>query len=422
MNEVADLVVSLFSEFARLVIIRNYAIIFWKKKENNKWLPFVFYALSYVITTVTYLFLHNMIFNLVATFFGILIISFSYDSKIIRRLVGSVIILAISVALDLLAAVILMDRPSSSNYDLISSFISVFLFFLSSVVAGKLFKRKKEETQFGEWWYVLIITIGSTCVIFVLAYDNIVSRITVIWLCIVLFIFNYIIYNLFISIEEKHEYEREVLTLKNQMNIFENQISESIKRDEAVRMLRHDMKHHVNELYHFADKGDTESIKEYINEMGEQIHLADLMVNSGVSAIDGVLGYMILQAENKGINVRTHVTIPESMKLSSYDMNILLGNLMQNAIDATEKCKEKYIDVLIRYDRNCIFIKISNPYDGERLVKDGEYITTKNEEKNHGLGIRSVKKIVEKYDGSIFFTEERGEFIVKLVLMIDKDN
>ena len=131
---------------------------------------------------------------------------------------------------------------------------------------------------------------------------------------------------------------------------------------------------------------------------------------------------MILQAENKGINVRTHVTIPESMKLSSYDMNILLGNLMQNAIDATEKCKEKYIDVLIRYDRNCIFIKISNPYDGERLVKDGEYITTKNEEKNHGLGIRSVKKIVEKYDGSIFFTEERGEFIVKLVLMIDKDN
>lgn len=419
MNEVADLVVSLFSEFARLVIIRNYAIIFWKKKENNKWLPFVLYVLSYVITTATYLFLHNMIFNLVATFLGILIISFSYDSKLIRRLVGSAIILAISVALDLLAAVILMDRPSSSNYDLISSFISVFLFFLSSVVAGKLFKRKKEETRSGEWWYVLIITIGSTCVILVLAYDSIVSRITVIWLCIVLFIFNYIIYNLFISIEEKHEYEREVLTLKNQMNIFENQISESIKRDEAVRMLRHDMKHHVNELYHFADKGDTESIKEYINEMGEQIHLADLMVNSGVSAIDGVLGYMILQADNKGINVRTHVTIPESMKLSSYDMNILLGNLMQNAIDATEKCKEKYIDVLIRYDRNCIFIKISNPYDGERLVKDGEYITTKNEEKNHGLGIRSVKKIVEKYDGSIFFSEEEGKFVVKLVLMID---
>lgn len=421
MNEVADLIVSLFSECARLVIIHNYALIFWKK-TNNKWLPFVLYASSFIITTTIYLFLHNMIFNLIATFLGILIISFSYNSKLIRRLVGAAIILAISVALDLLAAVVLMDRPNSSNYDLISSFISVFLFFLSSIVAGKLFKRKKEETRFGEWWYVLIISIGSTCIIFVLAYDSIVSRITVIWLCIVLFIFNYIIYNLFISIEEKHEYEREVLTLKNQMNIFESQISESIKRDEVVRMLRHDMKHHVNELYHFANKGDTEAIKEYINQMGEQIHLADLKVNSGVAAIDGVLGYMILQAEKKGICVSTHVTIPESMKLSSYDMNIIFGNLMQNAIDATEKCEEKHIDILIRFDRNCIFAKISNPYDGERLVKDGEYITTKREEKNHGLGIRSVKKIVEKYDGSIFFTEENGKFIVKLVLMINTNS
>lgn len=418
MNEVVDLIVAFFAEFARLVIIRNYANIFWKNKDNKR-LTIVYYTASYILTTVVYLLLHNMFLNLITTFAGIFIISFSYNSKIVKRLIGSVIILAISVALDLLAAVLLMDNPTSENYDLVSSFISVFLFLLSSIIARKIFKDKKDDTKTYEWWYVLIITIGSTSVIFVLANENVVSRITVIWLCIVLFIFNYIIYNLFTSIEEKHEYERELLVLKGQMNIFENQIAESIKRDEIVRMLRHDMKHHMNELYHLADKGDNETIKEYVACMGEQIHMADPKVNCGIPAIDGVLGYMILQAESKGIEVKTHVVVPESMVLSSYDMNILLGNLMQNAIDAVEKCEDKHIDVLIRYDRSCIFIKINNPYIGELKYKDGEYLTTKKDYKEHGLGILSVKNIVEQYDGSIYFTEEDGCFVVKTVLMIE---
>ena len=421
MTEAADLIVSLFAEFARLIIIRNYAVIFWEKKDNKR-LPVILYAVSYVLTTASYLFLHSMILNLITTFAGILIISFAYDNKIVRRLIGSAIILAISVALDLLAAVLLMDNPTSENYDLTSSFISDFLFFLSSIIAGKLFKDKKDDTPSYEWWYVLVITIGSTSVIFVLAHDNVVSRITVIWLCIVLFIFNYIIYNLFTSIEEKHEYEHELLILKMQMNIYESQIAESIKRDEVVRLLRHDMKHHANELYHLADTGDMDAVKEYVTHMGEQIHLADPKVNCGIPAIDGVLGYMIMQAERKGIEVHTHVAVPESMPLSSYDMNILLGNLMQNAIDAAEKCEDKHIDVLIRYDRSCIFIKISNPYVGELNCRDGEYLTTKKDSKDHGLGILSIKSIVERYDGSIYFTEEDGRFVVKTVLMTGRNN
>ena len=421
MSSIADIIVAIFAEFARLVVIRNYAGIFWKKKES-KLLIIACYAASYILTTVAYLLLHNMLINLAVTFAGILLISFAYDSKVIRRIIGSAIILAISVALDLFSAVILMDRPTSANYDLVSSFISVFLFFLSSIIAVGIFKNRKEDLPSTEWWYVLIITIGSTCVIFVLANDHVVSRTTVIWICIVLFVFNYIIYNLFTSIEEKHEYEREVLALKSQMNIFENQIAESIKRDEVVRMLRHDMKHHANELYHLADKSDNQAVKEYVIRMGEQIHLADPKVNCGVPAIDGVLGYMILQAESKGIEVHTHVVVPDSMQLSSYDMNILLGNLMQNSIDAARQCKDKHIDVLIRYERSCIFIKISNPYTGKLKLKDGEYQSTKKNDKDHGLGIKSAKNIVERYDGSIYFTEEEGNFVVKVVLMVGNEN
>ncbi len=420
MNETADLIVSLFVELARLVIIRYYADIFWTKRDN-KFQKILLYVAAYVITTGTYLLLHNMVFNLVSTFAGIIMISIAYDSSMIRRLIGSAVILAISVALDLLAAVVLMESPTSENYDLASSFISVFLFLLSAVIAGKIYKRKKDDISAKEWWYVLVITISSTCVVFFLAQDSIVTRTTIISICAVIFLINYMIYNLFVSLEEKHEYERELLSLKTQMNIYDNQISGNIKRDEAIRAMRHDMKHHVHEIYYLAEQGDDEGIKSYVSRMGEQIQLAEPKVKSGVIAIDGVMGYMIEQAEKKGIRIDTHITIPDSLVLSSYDMNILLGNIMQNAIDAAEKCDDKQISVTIKYDKQCIFIMVSNSFNGDIEHHDGEYLSTKKNRKDHGLGLKSVRNIVERYDGSIFFMEEEGLFTVKVVMLIEAE-
>ena len=417
MRETADLIVAIFAEAARLVVIRNYAVIFWERKASRIF-AILMYGASFLMTTTAYLFFHEIIINLIVTFAGIFLISLAYKSGILRKFVCSAITLAVSVILDFISALLLMDNPSSGNYELASSFISVFLFFLSSVIAGKIFKRRKEELFLSQWWLIFVITIGSICVAYALSQDRVASRWTVICVCMVLFIINYIVYNLFASIQEYSEKESEMDALRSQMDIYENQISASIKRDEAVRIMRHDMKHHVNELYHLAEEGNDEAIKEYILRMGGEIHSADVKVSCGVAAIDGVMGYMLERAEEKGIFVKTHITVPESIELSSYDMNILLGNLMQNAIDAAEKCEDKHIAVLIKYDRSCIFIKISNSFSGELIVKNGEYLTTKDSPKEHGLGIRSARNVVERGGGSIGFAAEGQEFFVKIMIPV----
>ena len=92
---------------------------------------------------------------------------------------------------------------------------------------------------------------------------------------------------------------------------------------------------------------------------------------------------------------------------------------MQNAIDSAKNCDDALINITIKYDKKCIFMKITNPISGELKFKNGEYISTKKDSKDHGLGLKSVKNIVERYNGSIYFTEENGRFVVKAVLLME---
>lgn len=116
--------------------------------------------------------------------------------------------------------------------------------------------------------------------------------------------------------------------------------------------------------------------------------------------VDSILNYKIDEAQKRGIKVDLDVDIPEKLNIQPFDLNIILGNLLDNAIEAVSKLeRNKVIKASIKLDRNILYINISNPFDGNIIYKKSNLKTTHKDKENHGFGLKSVKKAISKYNG-----------------------
>jgi sensor histidine kinase regulating citrate/malate metabolism len=149
-----------------------------------------------------------------------------------------------------------------------------------------------------------------------------------------------------------------------------------------------------------------------------------IYVNTGNVIIDSIMNFKISEAEKFSIKCNTKIIIPWDLKLNSFEMTAILGNLMDNAIEANKNINEKkrQINFTMKYDRGRLFIRISNPYN-QKILKNKntkKFLTTKKDNSNHGKGISSIKNIVEKNDGLIDIDYDNNIFQVRITLFYNK--
>ena len=107
------------------------------------------------------------------------------------------------------------------------------------------------------------------------------------------------------------------------------------------------------------------------------------------------------------------------MSIASFDLAIILGNLLDNAIEAVAELeKERQIKTNINYDKGRLIILVENPYQGERVKDGNRYLSTNKELSQHGLGLENVKSVLQKYDGSMDINQRSNIFSVSLLLFV----
>lgn len=132
-----------------------------------------------------------------------------------------------------------------------------------------------------------------------------------------------------------------------------------------------------------------------------------------------MLNYMLHKAKQSLTAVEVKVQIPEDMK-HSFDVNIILGNLLENAIEAAVKTEEKKLSVEVYWKQEVLWVEIANSYSGKLKCTSSKLLTTKEDAERHGIGLQSVQKIVEKYNGVMDVSSEDHIFKVSLILyMVD---
>lgn len=210
--------------------------------------------------------------------------------------------------------------------------------------------------------------------------------------------------------EEKAKRSKMLIDMKSEQY---NMITEKI---EKTRKSRHDIHHHINVVYQLAKENKIEQLIDYLEEYNKIDSTKEPMVYCNNSTVDAILNHYILLAKDNGIEVHLNVALPEELKIRDTDLCIVIGNLLENAIEASEKEENKRIKLRISKSNEYICMLVSNIYNGEIKKGHSGYYSRKREFKDTGIGLSSVSAVVEKYDGRMEVDHTNGEFNVFIMM------
>lgn len=200
-----------------------------------------------------------------------------------------------------------------------------------------------------------------------------------------------------------------------QNRLLQNQVEEVQHMYVTMRGWRHDYHSHLQSLKAKLSKQQVQEAVAYIGELDQSLRDIHLMVESGNVNVDAVLNSKLSLAAEQGIDVNLKVSIPPVLPLSDVDCCVLLGNLIDNAIEACEKVTDrKYVRLYLGVYKKQFYISITNATCELVRKFDEEYITTKRG--NHGHGLKRINMVVEKYGGFVNRKNEPGVFVCEIMI------
>ena len=139
--------------------------------------------------------------------------------------------------------------------------------------------------------------------------------------------------------------------------------------------------------------------------------------------IDSILNFKLQEVLNNNIKLQYKVTIPTNLKINTLDLVSLIGNLIDNVIEANnriENIDERYFNIDIKYIENNLIIKLENSFKEVKLDSNNNLKSLKRRNSKYGLGLKSIKNIVNKYNGNMKINIENNIFKTKIILALDK--
>ncbi len=272
------------------------------------------------------------------------------------------------------------------------------------------------------WCAVIFIPLSTMFVTFVLMIESEEHNSLQIFLSITfLLLVNILVFYLYDILLKYYEGKIEKEHLEQRVKAYINQLHIINQTQENIAIIRHDLKFHISTLHSLIENQKNLLAIEYLSSMIESINFVDEYAKSGNAEIDAILNYKIYEAKKLQIEVALNLYIPKEMNIQTFDIIAILGNLLDNAIEATAKLKEnKRIEINIEMEKGVLYISIANPFDGELLFKDNTLQTKHKDIENHGFGLKSVKKSIEKYDGTVTIQHQDKKFIVDILLYYPK--
>lgn len=217
----------------------------------------------------------------------------------------------------------------------------------------------------------------------------------------------------------KTQKESERFKLLSQQNEFRRQYAENAKKQyDDIRRIRHDIRHTYSVILTLLKEEKTDEAFEFIQASAESAEEVEVLIDVGDDVINALLNAKLSAAKQQGIIVLCNASTCIS-DIDKADLCNLLGNMLDNAIEACVKCGEgrRIIEVSIRSFDGKRLIEISNSVSENVLEQNRLLKTTKADSEFHGFGVKSIRSIAEKYGGSVNFVQEEDMFRCDVVLM-----
>ncbi len=346
------------------------------------------------------------------------IAAFLYEGGWKRKVLAVLAMMGTGIILeDIVWVIISMMGDPVENVALGCLCAGVLMLFLVVLIEKLLSLDRYAVLPFSGYVSISILSIGSVILAEIIteevgSYELAMTALSII--CIV----DISTYHIYHKIAENHkkDMQRAILLQENQM--YAKQLELLQQSGQYVRALRHDMKNHMLLLGTYLGKAEYEKAREYAESLAESHGMAQEYVGTGNLGVDSLLNYKLdLICRQSGCIPHLSVEIPRESVIPEVDLNVILGNLLDNAAEGIAGADEKYLELQMRYDRNVLYISVYNSFDGKvELDKRGRLLTRKAGKEGHGIGLESVGLVVKKYDGILKTSHENCIFKVDLML------
>lgn len=191
-------------------------------------------------------------------------------------------------------------------------------------------------------------------------------------------------------------------------------------QDEKQKILIHDIRKHLLSIAVLNKKGDTRKITAYIDQIIQSSDLQNPVRICDNNILNTILFHTRQQCKEYGISILTDIRSGCTDFLSEYDMTALFSNLLDNAVDAAKSIPESFIELSVTpHSDKKIIITMVNSCRKDPFSKNGRRLnTTKKDKQRHGYGMKSIQRVISKYDGDsrFYFDEENDTFHAILIL------
>lgn len=285
-----------------------------------------------------------------------------------------------------------------------------------SLVLKKLHRtRRSSRMEFLDWLAIFLIPAGSV-LLMVMVLKGGDREDMVLAMSTVLALINILVFHLFDSQEKYYRFLGTKQLLEQQNQAYANELALIGQNERQLSVLRHDLKNHLAVIRNFAAAGEMKALDEYLDSFTDRMTQKKEYVRSGNLELDSILNYKLEQAKEAGADMEVSVVLPQKLGVACFDINVMLGNLLDNAIAGIRAGKDKKLVVDIRMEMGILYLRMENSYNGLAEKKDGRYITSKRDRELHGIGLAAVEQTVEKYHGQMEVESGGDVFRVELIL------
>ena len=384
------------------------------------------YFLFYIIVTTVFSFINIPIVTMLANLLCLFLLCFLYNENVLNNMQIAIITYAI-LAIEEISVSYVFDSNIKSIFKSVHHleisiiFLGNILLLLTAILIKYFFKTKK-YMEITANTPILNVVISSVTIIttFLLALKSTIDTETFTIISITFIFINLFSMWSYEKLTNSLNEQFKIETFKEKTKSYEKELKYMNEQISLLRKYKHDEKNHFLSIRGLIQEKSDEKALEYIDSLLDFYTSEDNYIKTKNEVLNSILNYKIKKMKDNKIKINTDIRIRETIPLSDYHLSIILGNLIDNAIEAQMKIDEekRNIDIKIIDEKNKFIIKLDNSYNGKIKQDDKDFITTKEDSQNHGIGIKNVKEILEKYNGvfKINFDEEKFSVYVMIIM------
>lgn len=399
----------------------------------NKNIEIMSYLIYYISSSFIYLTIGIPKIMLLTNILFIFLLQFNYKTNVKDKILLSSSIYFVMLIVDIINSFVL--NTVTKNYDEIyfgfkylNLYFIIFSIILLIVVINilKLFKNIKLKLCIPNRFFLILLIVPFISIYLIIMLLQILIPYKK-----ELFITIFIIFILNIAVFLTYKYIIEIMIETEEKNILERKYINYIEQFEIIKenfenlnILKHDFKKYISYINKLILDENYAELLKFIKEINnvDKFKNDENIIKTNNIYIDTILNLKLNEAIENNINIETDINVPYDINIPSVDIICLLGNLLDNCIEANLKLneKERYIFLKIKYHNKTLLISLTNKYDNIILDNNGDILTSKtNRNEKYGLGLKIVDEVIKKYDGILEIKTDNNKFEINIIINVN---